>query len=273
MRKIIGSFAPKSRVDFAWKSVLFCILICIWHLIFTRFIRTDDQSRLVEIFSEAIGVGGPFVLLFMLGSWHQVTAIQALTRRAYFDPLSQIFNRQTFISRFTKAVSKSQRGLLILMDVDHFKRINDQHGHAAGDECIVAIGHRLSWHLRDIDLAGRIGGEEFAIFLDGVSKQHGRAIAERLGQPVSFFATADQVHVTVTLSAGAVWISEGRSVEQLLIEADDALYVAKAGGRAQLRFSDEEETVPLSTVVDSAARQPRLNQCRSNSKVQLVARR
>jgi diguanylate cyclase (GGDEF)-like protein len=247
MRKILGHFAPQSLKGFIWKSALFCIAIFAWHLILSRVIIRDPDHSLTEIFLESLFVGAPFVFLFMFGSWNQVMAIRALTKRAYYDPLSKIFNRQTFISRLSRGLPKSHGGLLLLMDVDHFKRINDQHGHATGDRCIEAIGHRLNWHLRLEDIAGRIGGEEFAVFLPDVSKEHGKAVAIRLGQPVTFTVTSEGTHLTVTLSIGAIWTDRNRPFEEQLIAADDALYVAKSLGRAQLRFADEPDVIPLSS--------------------------
>ncbi|NNE89206.1 MAG: GGDEF domain-containing protein [Silicimonas sp.] len=272
MRKILGWFAPKKWSDFAWKSALLCACIVIWDVIFTKYLQGEPTS-FDEIAIEAIGVGGPFVLLFMLGSWHQVTALRVLTKRAYFDPLSGVFNRHTFISRLNKAIPQASKGILMLIDADHFKQINDQYGHAVGDRCIEAIGHRLNWHVRDGDLAGRVGGEEFAVFLPNVSEEHGRAVAQRLGLPVSFTDAARQTNLTVTLSIGAVWTKPDQSIEQQLVAADEALYVAKSSGRAQLRFSDGGDGIPLSALETPPDPPSEIRCRRSNSKIRIVSQR
>ncbi|MBT8458213.1 MAG: GGDEF domain-containing protein [Boseongicola sp.] len=272
MRKVLNHFAPRSLSGFIWKSAFFCVLIFGWHVLVTRQILRDADHTMTDMALESLFIGTPFVFLFMLGSWQQVSAIRALTKRAYYDPLSKVFNRQTFIGRLKRALPKSRTGLLLLMDVDHFKRINDQYGHAAGDRCIEAIGHRLNWHLRLEDLAGRIGGEEFAVFLADVSEEHGKTVAVRLGQPVSFTDPSAKEHLTVTLSVGAVWAQSDVSFEKQLVAADDALYVAKSLGRAQLRFADGSEAIALSSQSELTSEDYAGVERRTNSKIELAAR-
>lgn len=251
---------------------MFCVLIFGWHVLVTRQLLKDADHTMMDMAVEALFVGAPFVFLFMLGSWQQVSAIRALTKRAYYDPLSKVFNRQTFIGRLKRALPKSRTGLLLLIDVDHFKRINDRYGHAAGDRCIEAIGHRLNWHLRLEDIAGRIGGEEFAVFLSDVSVEHGKTVAVRLGQPVSFTDTDQVEHLTVTLSVGAVWTEREVPFEKQLVAADDALYVAKSLGRAQLRFADGSEGIALASQSVSESEMWAGSERRTNSKIELAAR-
>ena len=251
---------------------MFFALIFGWHVLVSQLVLQDAGHSLTDMALESLFVGAPFVFLFMLGSWHQVTAIRALTKRAYYDPLSKVLNRQTFIGRLKRALPKSRAGLLLLMDVDHFKRINDKYGHAAGDRCIEAIGHRLNWHLRLEDLAGRLGGEEFAVFLADVSQEHAKAVATRLGQPVGFTSPSDGSHLTVTLSVGATWTDHEVPFEKQLVAADDALYVAKSLGRSQLRFSDGSEAIELSSVSEIVVEEPWQGERRTNSKIELAAR-
>ncbi len=251
IRNFLGMLAPRAFLDLVVKFVLFCLLIAFWHVVVRRYAFDDYGTPLYELLQEAICAGAPFVLLFLTGSWHQVLAISALTNRAYFDQLSGLLNRQTFLNRFQRALLKTDCGLLLLIDADHFKRVNDQYGHAVGDCCIEAIGHRLNWHLRDEDLAGRIGGEEFAVFLPNASEEHARAVATRLGQPVSFSDRDGQTHLTVQLSIGATFTDNTKSLEQNFRNADDALYVAKNAGRAQLRFHDSSEVVHLKSLVQN----------------------
>jgi len=126
------------------------------------------------------------------------------------------------------------RGVLLLLDTDHFKRVNDVYGHAAGDTCIMEIAHRLKWNLREHDVAGRIGGEEFAVLLAEATIEQARVISGRLGQPIPFRANAEAAHQTITLSMGAVTIVPDMSLDALLVRADEALYAAKDAGRARL---------------------------------------
>ena len=165
--------------------------------------------------------------------------------RARIDPLSGVVNRQTFFRRFNRAMKTSRTGLLLLIDADHFKNVNDIYGHAAGDRCISAIGHRLNWHMRDVDIAGRVGGEEFAVFLTNVAPAHGRTVAERIGQPITFSDGGGNDHISVTLSIGAVWLQPDISDDDLMVLADEALYIAKTTGRARLVFHGEDQAIPL----------------------------
>ena len=138
--------------------------------------------------------------------------------------------------------------------------------------------------LRLEDLAGRIGGEECAVFIPNVSKEHGETVAVRLGLPIGFTDTTKEKHLVVTLSIGAVWTQADQPFEKLLIEADDALYKAKASGRAQLRFSDRPDAIPLSLAgqvgveaaseADVKAEKVSTSRTaqRTNSKINLMAR-
>lgn len=245
IRKSLGLLAPRGCVDLLLKFGLFCTLIALWHASVRLYWFADTQTPLSEMLLEAVIAGAPFVLLFLSGSLHQVKAVRALTDRAYHDPLAQTLNRETFMNRLGRALPAANSGALILLDADHFKNINDRFGHAVGDRCIEAIGHRLQWNLREGDLAGRIGGEEFAVFLPNVSEIQARAIAERIGTPVSFSDKAAHLHLTVSLSAGLTFVNSKRSVAWHLKEADDALYLAKSSGRARLCIYGSDEEILL----------------------------
>ena len=238
-------FAPKSRLDVLSKFVLFCSLIVSWNIIWSWQVSGQQERELSMLILDALAVGGPFAALFTIGSWHQVTAIQSLYWRARIDPLSGVLNRQAFMGRIEREIANCDTGMLLLLDADHFKDINDEFGHAAGDLCIQAIGQRLLWHLRDEDTAGRIGGEEFAVLLPNVSKGHGRVVASRIGQPVSFKDVERLKYLSVTMSIGAVWFSRECSAKKLLLLADQALYRAKTTGRARIVISGEDHSIPL----------------------------
>lgn len=258
VRYMLGYLAPSTLQGVFWKTVVFCGLIVGWNFVWTRYLSGQAPRPLASVVADALVVGGPFVLLFTLASWDQVRTIRNLVVRARIDPLSGVLNRQTFFEQLRKAIPQARTGLLLLMDADDFKRINDLHGHAAGDRCIAAIGHRLSWHLRQEDMAGRVGGEEFAVFLPNVPREHGEVVAARLGQPVSFTDAEQKVHHSVTLSVGAVWTSPDRSPEEQLLLADQALYEAKSTGRARMIFVGSSEPVLLGQfhAGDRPARQP-----------------
>ena len=245
MHKAFAFLTPKSASHVVWQFLLFCGLIVAWNTVWTWFVMGQTDRRFGEISVQALMVGGPFLALFSGISLHQVTTLKALYHSARIDPLSGVLNRQTFIRRTRRALAESHTGMLLLLDADFFKQINDRYGHATGDECIKAIGHRLNWHLRENDLAGRVGGEEFAVFLPDVTREHGRVVATRLGLPVAFTRGEDEEHLSITLSIGAVWTTPESSADAQMMMADDALYQAKTTGRARMIIQGEEEPVLL----------------------------
>lgn len=251
MKTVLNIIAPNTRMDMIRKMLIFVAIVVAWNLFWVRFLRGRTDLSIFDSVIDAIGVGGPFVVLFYLGSWQQIALLRRMTTRAKVDPLSQLLNRQTFFGRVKKALPTKKTGLILLIDADFFKRVNDEHGHAVGDQCIAAIGHRLNWHLRGDALAGRIGGEEFGVFLPSVNEQQGRSIATRIGQPVTFSDVTNQQHLVVTLSIGAAWIDPEKSVEQHFTEADSALYRAKSIGRACIVFANEEAPIFLRRPVGS----------------------
>jgi len=155
-----------------------------------------------------------------------------LNRRAFDEELDGMFARQ---QRF------GERFALLVLDLDHFKQINDQHGHAAGDEVLRATARALTGQLRPFDRLFRIGGEEFAAILPGTDGAAAGQAAERLrqvvaAQPVS--AGDSTIAVTVSIGVASVWT--GADADTLLKAADAALYRAKAAGRNQVVDSSSQ---------------------------------
>lgn len=176
----------------------------------------------------------PFLLLSYWAIIRQVLMLKALSLRSRKDQLTGLNNRQTFLENAEARLSQGVRGVLLLIDADLFKQVNDTYGHAIGDNCIEAIGHRLHWNVREMDVAGRLGGEEFAILLHGLTPVQAALIAQRIGQPISFSSGNGQNDLSITMSIGMVETSASERLEDLLIMADDALYDAKKAGRAKL---------------------------------------
>jgi two-component system cell cycle response regulator len=156
--------------------------------------------------------------------------------KATRDGLTGLFNRREIDVRAEAAVRLAQRygrPLAALMaDIDHFKRINDRHGHAAGDEVIREIARRVSAASRDSDIVGRYGGEEFVLILPETTRSDARTAGDRLRRalyehPVVF----DGASIPVTASVGAALLRENMTTESLVATADQALYRAKRHGR------------------------------------------
>jgi diguanylate cyclase (GGDEF)-like protein len=155
------------------------------------------------------------------------------------DPLTGLANRRYFelaLAREVDRVARSgESALLLAVDIDHFKKINDTHGHAVGDQVIRAVGEALAVSVRPMDLVARVGGEEFAIMLPNCPAAFGPQVAERVRRRVARTSLPlyEGGQVTVTVSVGGAFAQQWvRSSTELWMErADRQLYRAKAEGR------------------------------------------
>lgn len=170
-------------------------------------------------------------------------ANQRLAGLAYRDGLTGLYNRRTFDERLSNELTRAtryQRGLALLMvDIDHFKSVNDGHGHPAGDAVLRAIADIISAHTRRSDWAARYGGEEFAVVLPEADLQGAETVADRMRRAVAGaripFGTGE---ISVTISIGIGLVSEhAATVSQLVQSADRALYTAKHSGRDRYCFA------------------------------------
>jgi diguanylate cyclase (GGDEF)-like protein len=161
---------------------------------------------------------------------------QELERQATFDSLTGINNRRTLGDLADRAIAAAQRhrrGLAVLLiDADHFKRVNDVHGHAIGDAALQLIAATLQCALRAEDLLGRLGGEEFVVLLPDAGETAACASAERLRAAVERgeFSTA-QCAIPLHISVGVAVFRSGDDFASLLRRADQAMYAAKRSGR------------------------------------------
>ncbi|MBF0166966.1 MAG: diguanylate cyclase [Alphaproteobacteria bacterium] len=163
-----------------------------------------------------------------------------LSRLATSDPLTGIANRRHFLNCAIDEIKRSHRtGLpisVIMLDADHFKRINDTFGHAGGDAALVALVNSVKGGLREIDIFGRLGGEEFGIILPGADLEMAVEAAERLRESLRHAKTA----TPLTVSVGVSKIAPGEPTPDLALKrADEAVYRAKAKGRdrVEVEFS------------------------------------
>ena len=161
-------------------------------------------------------------------------------QQASTDELTGLSNRRAFDTRLRRAVKQAQGDAnttfcLLLIDIDHFKRFNDTHGHRAGDRVLRLVGQLLSDNLKGRDTAARYGGEEFAILLDGANVEAGRAVAaqlcEQLAQRRLIKRDTGQSIGQVTCSIGVAQYRSADDGSALVERADQALYEAKRTGR------------------------------------------
>ena len=188
----------------------------------------------------------PAVLLRRSGRRQAQLHAQAelLEHQAFHDPLTGLANRALLLDRLEHALGRATRaggqvGVLFL-DLDGFKGVNDQLGHAAGDEVLRSVAHRLTPCVRPGDTIARFGGDEFVVLLDALPDLDGaRQVAERIGRGVHAPLTVKGHTLTLTTSIGvAVSYSSDETSEALLQAADAALYEAKARGKAGYVISE-----------------------------------
>jgi diguanylate cyclase (GGDEF)-like protein/PAS domain S-box-containing protein len=157
-----------------------------------------------------------------------------LERAAFTDPLTGLLNRAAFRRRMDDAIARTnQPATLAMLDVDHFKRVNDNFGHATGDAALLTLADLLRENLRPEDSIGRIGGEEFAILFAGLPLATAATICDRLRDTLAARAVpiAGGGTASITMSIGLSPVSPARTVDEIFAAADAALYVAKVNGR------------------------------------------
>jgi two-component system cell cycle response regulator len=158
------------------------------------------------------------------------------------DPLTRVLNRRALLDRLTAEVDRARRFSsslsLLLLDVDHFKDVNDTAGHLAGDSVLRQLGALLEEAVRKVDVVARYGGEEFVAILPGTSVEGGVVFAERLRERVAEQAFdiggAVPLHLTVSIGIASFPSARVLTTEDLFARADEALYRAKSGGRNQV---------------------------------------
>ena len=176
-----------------------------------------------------------------------VEAHEAMQFKANHDGLTTLWNRSAILALLRSELSRSQRNgtpvSLLLCDIDHFKLINDTHGHGVGDEVLQEVSTRLLDAVRTHDAVGRYGGEEFLILLSGCDSKNLKDRAEHVRRRISgspFPTTAGPLEVSISAGGITVELWDQRiPIERLLKQADEALYGAKAAGRDRVVYAGE----------------------------------
>jgi diguanylate cyclase (GGDEF)-like protein len=147
--------------------------------------------------------------------------------------MTGMLNRESFFAALDGSRRKSDRGALLIIDADHFKKINDNFGHLTGDDALLLIASAIQRGVRSGDVLGRIGGEEFGGYLVGATEQEAKRVAERIRREVELirFRPVDERTIPLTVSIGGTVCGEDVSVSDLMRAADRRLYQAKHQGR------------------------------------------
>lgn len=161
-----------------------------------------------------------------------------LEERARLDGMTGLLNRSAFFEALLGERENAQAGALLLADADYFKQVNDTYGHQQGDEAIRLIARAIAGSIRESDLVGRIGGEEFAVFLRGANQDDAVHFAERIRKSVESirFEPAPGMRLPLSVSIGATRMRSDATWAELMREADRHLYEAKHHGRNLVVF-------------------------------------
>lgn len=176
--------------------------------------------------------------------------IDGLCELSLKDPLTGLANRRHFRAVLEREIDRVTRSgeaaLLLMLDIDHFKRVNDTHGHLAGDVVLQSVARTLSACVRPMDTLARYGGEEFAVVLPACQAAFGRGVAERIRRAVANtrIRISPTVELNVTVSIGGAFAMQWiRSTTQLWTDrADNQLYQAKASGRNRVSIEEQPDS-------------------------------
>lgn len=204
------------------------------------FLSTEDDRRKQL---SAMSLGGDDFLTKPVSPQHLVSAVRTRSKRAgmldYFmttDSLTGLLNHASVLGRLEMEIAHARQKKtplsLIMIDIDHFKKINDGYGHPVGDLVLKRLSTLLLLRLRNQDVVGRYGGEEFLVILTGASAEQSHQVCDELRtQFAACEFTVKDGHFSTTFSAGFTVLSDDKDVNSLVSEADEALYCAKQGGR------------------------------------------
>lgn len=236
------------RFRIAWISISVALLLMIlrrateiWQLLY---------HGQVNVFNSLVGLLISLLMLYgILGLRRLFDDLRAqgaeMTRQAHTDFLTGLHNRRHFLEQGERELVRSLRHAsdmaVLMLDIDFFKAVNDRHGHPAGDQVLQGLSRMCQQNIRAIDLAGRLGGEEFAILLPQTGPERAMEVAERLratvaGHPVPI---AGGGAIPITISVGVASLhSDHADLHALLQAADRALYAAKTAGRNRVCLAD-----------------------------------
>lgn len=221
-------------------SFVLCAVVLLHHGEWIMHRAPSGWAENINLVMSITSIGGLGALSLAL---NQVRITRHHQREAETDALTGLFNRRALFER-----SLNLRGsvAVVVFDIDHFKQVNDRHGHQVGDTVLQTFASLLAANVRDGDTAARLGGEEFVIVLSGTTVDQAAQIAERIRESLAaqqFISPSG--NFTVTLSAGIAGGDSDADTIALLRQADTALYDAKRGGRNRvLRYFEDTSLAP-----------------------------
>jgi diguanylate cyclase (GGDEF)-like protein len=210
----------------AWLMLTICPLAIAWPTSAYTFLQSDKLRRTHGELTRAHA--------------ELAAAHRRLEEKSRRDTMTGMLNRETFFALLDRSRRKTDRGALLLIDADHFKKINDNFGHLTGDKALLDMATAIAGAVRSGDVLGRIGGEEFAAFLTGATEQEARRVAERVRRAVEavVFTPEEGNVLPLTVSIGGTVCVTDATVSDLMRAADKRLYEAKNGGRNLAVFGE-----------------------------------
>lgn len=211
-------------------------------------LQIDGETKFYKITRTRIaqnGKSGGICIVF-----HDITdkenELKKLYGKATFDPLMHIYNRATFfdLAGFTLGSGKAKTlpYALLMIDLDHFKLVNDRYGHFCGDTALETVAVMVKGHFRKSDIVGRYGGEEIVVLLENITVAQLLAVVEKLRTNIAHTVIPyheNELHVTVSIGMTHSPAGNAHSLEDMLVQADAALYNAKNGGRNRACLYEE----------------------------------
>lgn len=257
MRSSFLDFSPRGLgrvVLWTIAGTLGCIVVALYVDSF-NFMTLDPEARFRAILVDILvptGLAVPMLLFLTLKLRELAIAHHELAKLASTDSLTSVLNRGAFttlVEGYLAQVRKEElKGALLLVDADNFKSINDQFGHDRGDEALKLIAGTIKGTLRGTDLVGRIGGEEFGVFLPGSSPDQAEGVAERIRSTIADSPFApDGAGRVLSVSVGGAVFEKHLPFNDLFRLADQQLYSAKRNGRNRVSVAPviHYDTVPM----------------------------
>jgi len=210
----------------AWIMCVVCPLVIAWPASAYTFWQ---KERLREALAEASRAHAELA-----------EAHRRLAEKARRDDMTGMLNREAFFAALETARAEHGRGTLLIIDADNFKQINDNHGHLTGDAALLQICAAIERTVREGDVVGRIGGEEFGVFLAGSDRAESLEIAERIRAAVDGirFRIGQDTTIPLSVSIGGAAHRAAATLSDLMREADRRLYEAKRRGRNRVIFTE-----------------------------------
>lgn len=214
------------------------------------------RAQLTDLMLPLV-LGGSFLFFLMWKIRQLAIAQRDLSIVAATDSLTAVLNRGAFsmlVEAYLEQTRKQEQahsGALLIIDADHFKSINDRHGHDCGDQALKLIAQAIKGQLRGGDIVGRIGGEEFGVFLPGVDPSHSWVVAESIRRRIREmdFSPGGRP-CPLSVSIGGTSFTGPTTFEEIFVAADRRLYAAKSNGRDQVSFDPSGASlVPSGAIV------------------------